>query len=224
MVCQSWEAVNGQAGYGEQGAHTLSEVFAEKAEDAAAVGLVLARLPQNRAPVLWVQDRLSLKETGRPYLPGLGVSRPVIMVSLSRAADVLWAMEDGLRCKTLGAVVGEIWGDPKALGFTATKRLALRSEAAGVPCWLVRRAAAPNLSAARDRWRVASLPALPHPHDPQSPGVPRWSVELFRSRRTKPGQWVATYDGAAHCLDFAAPLRNGALAAGDGAPRQRASG
>ncbi len=204
--------------------HTLSEAFPETATDAAAVGFVLARLPRTTAPILWVQDRLSRKEAGRPYLAGIGTDRPLIMVSLSRAADVLWAMEDGLRCKALGGVIGEVWGDPPALDFTATKRLAMRSEAADVPCWLIRRAASPDLSAARDRWRIASLPSAPHPHDAQAPGLPRWSLDLFRSRRSKPGQWVATYDRAADRLDLSAAIRDGTLATGHGTAGQRAAG
>ncbi len=204
--------------------HTLSEAFPETVTDAAAIGFVLARLPRTTAPILWVQDRLSRKEAGRPYLAGIGTDRPLIMVSLSRAADVLWAMEDGLRCKALGGVIGEVWGDPPALDFTATKRLAMRSEAADVPCWLIRRAASPDLSAARDRWRIASLPSAPHPHDAQAPGLPRWSLDLFRSRRSKPGQWVATYDRAADRLDLSAAVRDGTLAAGHGTARQRATG
>lgn len=204
--------------------HTLSEVFTETATDAAGVGYMLARLPRGDAPVLWVQDRLSRLETGRPYLAGLGVTRPLVMVNLSRAVDVLWAMEDGLRCRALGAVVGEIWGDPAALDFTATKRLALRSETAGVPCWLMRRAAAPNLSAARDRWRINSLPSARHPYDPQSPGRPRWSLDLFRSRLSKTGQWVVEHDRATDRLYQPAPVRDGALASGDGETRQRTAG
>ena len=204
--------------------HTLSEAFLPTATDAAAVGFVLARLPRTTAPLLWVQDRLSRKEAGRPYLAGIGADRPLIMVDLSRAADVLWAMEDGLRCKALGGVIGEVWGDPPGLDFTATKRLAMRAEAADVPCWLIRRAASPDLSAARERWRIASLPAAPHPHDAQAPGLPRWSLDLFRSRRRALGQWVATYDGSTDRLDLAAPIRNGALATGDGAAGQRAAG
>lgn len=224
QVSRVQEKLEEQSQYPDQATSIFSEVFAEKAIDAAAVQFVLARLSQSHTPVLWVQDRLSRKETGRPYLSGFGAVRPVIMLSLSRPADVLWAMEDGLRCKALGAVVGEIWGDPSALDFTATKRLAMRSEASQVPCWLVRRSAVPNLSAARDRWRVVSLPAAPHPHDAQAPGLPRWSVELFRSRRFKPGKWVGTYDRATDRLDLAAPVRDRALAAADGATRQRATG
>ncbi len=214
----------GQANHPGPMVHTLSEAFPETATDAAAVGLVLARLPCTPAPILWVQDRLSRKEAGRPYLAGIGTDRPIIMVDLSRAVDVLWAMEDGLRCKALGGVIGEVWGDPAALDFTATKRLAMRSEAADVPCWLIRRAASPDLSAARERWRIASLPAAPHPHDAQAPGLPRWSLDLFRSRRRAPGQWVATYDRAADRLDLSAPIRDGAVATGDGAAGQRAAG
>ncbi len=204
--------------------HTLSEAFPETATDAAAIGFVLTRLPRTDAPILWVQDRLSRKEAGRPYLAGIGTRRPVIMVDLSRAADVLWAMEDGLRCRSLGAVIGEIWGDPPSLDFTATKRLALRAEAADVPCWLIRRAASPDLSAARDRWRIGAVPSAPHPHDTQAPGLPRWSLDLFRSRRSKPGQWVASYDRAQDRLNLAAPVRDRTLATGDGTAGERAAG
>jgi protein ImuA len=202
---------------------TLSEAFVETASDAAALGFVLARLPRGQRPVLWVQDRLSRKVTGYPCLAGIGTMRPLIMVNLSRAADVLCALEDGLRCRSLGGVIGEIWGDPAVLDFTATKRLALRSEAAGVPCWLIRRAAHPNLSAARDRWRIAALPSAPHPYDPQSPGAPRCVVELFRSRDAKPGVWVATHDRAADRVDLVAAVSDGTLDAGDGTAGQRAA-
>lgn len=205
-------------------APTVSEVFTDTATDGAAVGYMLARLPKTDAPVLWVQDRLSRRESGRPYLAGMGVQRQIIMVDLSRAADVLWAMEDGLRCATLGAVIGEIWGDPAALDFTATKRLALRSEAAGTPCWLIRRAASANLSAARNRWRIASRPSAPHPHDTRAPGAARWSLDLFRSRHMKPGHWVAEYDASADRLSRVATSGDGTLDAGDGTPREHATG
>lgn len=223
-VLQLQKALAGQAVQPTPKAHTLAEVFATTASDAAAVGFVLARLPRTAAPILWVQDRLSRREAGRPCLAGIGNARPIIMVDLSRAADVLWALEDGLRCRALAAVIGEVWGDPPALDFTATKRLALRSEAGQVPCWLIRRAATPNLSAARDRWRIGSVPSAPHPHDAQAPGAARWALDLFRSRRSKPGQWVAQYDRAADHIDLSDAVRDGTLVPGDGTAGQRAAG
>lgn len=214
----------GQAHQPDLAAPTLSEIFPDTVTDGAAIGYMLSRLPKTDAPVLWVQDRLSRRESGRPCLAGIGTQRPIIMVDLSRAADVLWAMEDGLRCRALAAVIGEIWGDPPILDFTATKRLAMRSEAAHVPCWLIRRAAAENLSAARDRWRAASRPSATNPHDAMAPGLPRWSLDLFRSRRMKPDQWVVEYDRASDRVYQPAPPRNGAVATGDGTPRKRAAG
>jgi protein ImuA len=205
-------------------APTLSEAFSTTASDGAVAGFVLAMLPKSDAPVLWVQDALSEKEAGRPYLPALKVARPVIYITRSRAADVLWAMEEGLRCASLGAVIGEVWGDPPALNFTATRRLAVRAETSGVPCWLIRRATKPNLSGARNRWQVTSLPSVAHPHDPQAPGSPRWQAELFRARQARPGIWVATHDRASDRIDFSAQLRDGAVVERDGAEGQRIAG
>ncbi|MEP2504919.1 MAG: hypothetical protein ABJH85_09275 [Paracoccaceae bacterium] len=199
-------------------------MFPATATDAGVIGFILSHIPASAGPILWVQDRLSRKETGCPYLPGLGARRQILNVDLSRPADVLWAMEDGLRCKGMSAVIGEVWGDPPTLNFTATKRLAMRAEQGRVPCWLIRRAASPDLSAARNRWRVASLPSSPHPDDPHAPGNPRWRVDLFRSRLSRPGEWVATYDPAADRVDFSAFLRDGALAEDGRKGKCRAAG
>ena len=211
-------------GLSQAGARTLSEVFSATSSDGGVLGFVTSVVPATNAPILWLQDHMSQNDAGRPYLPGLSANQPVIHMTLSRAADVLWAMEEGLRCASLGAVIGEVWGAPPVLDFTATRRLATRAEASNLPCWLVRRGAAPDLSAARNRWRIASLPSLPHPHDPQAPGDPRWQVELFRSRQAQPGTWVATYDRAADRVDFSAPFRDGTVAEGDGTAGRRAAG
>ncbi len=189
---------------------TLSEVLAKTASDAGAVGFVLSQLASSPLPVFWVQDHLSARETGVPYLPG--VERPFLMAALSRPDQVLNAMEEGLRSGGLAAVVGEIWGAPSVLNFTATRRLVLRAEARGVACWLIRRGATAEPSAARNRWRVASLPSALHPDDVLAPGDPRWRVELFRSRFADPGEWVARYDRASARVDFAAGLPDRVLA------------
>lgn len=206
---------------------SLSEVFAEPAAGAGAVGFILSQLGKGGAPVLWIQDRLSRRETGRPHLPGLGTKRSLLLLEIVRPADVLIAAEEGLRCKALVAVVAEIWGDPPALSFTATKRLALRAEAVGVPCWLIRHGGSADLSAARDRWRISSLPSAADPDDATAPGDPRWRVELFRSRDKRPGLWVACHergaDGAADRVDLSAAVPDGALAEGAGADGQRAT-
>jgi len=186
---------------GEGSEATLSEVFAENVTDAAATGFVCAHLHGANKPVLWIQDRLSRREAGTPYVLGLPTPLRLITVDVSKPVDVLWAMEEGLRCTGLSAVVGNIWGDPAALDFTASKRLALRAEARRLPCWLIRRAAHPNLSAARMRWKVRSLPSLPVPHDARAPGQALWQVDLFRARWQNPGEWVAHHAENGIALD-----------------------
>lgn len=202
----------------------LSEVFAETVADAGALGFVLSQLAKSPAPVLWIQDRLSRRETGRPHLSGLGSGRPLLLMHIARPTDVLIAAEEGLRCKVLAAVVAEIWGDPSALNFTATKRLALRAEAMGVPCWLVRHGGTADLSAARDRWRIASLPSALDPDDTKAPGDPRWRVELFRSRDKQPGTWVAQYDRAADRISLFAAVSDGKVEAAGRTPWQHTAG
>ena len=175
---------------------TFSEVFSDTVVDAAATGFICAHLETADKPILWIQDRLSRREAGKPYLAGLPAPLKIIYVNVSKPIDVLWAMEEGLRCTGLSAVLGEVWGDPPCLDFTASKRLALRAEARRLPAWLIRRAATPNLSAARMRWRVSSLASETVKYDMRAPGHPLWRAELFRARWRAPGEWVASHTEA----------------------------
>jgi len=171
---------------------TLSELFAVHPRDAGWAGFLLAQIGTEK-PLLWVQDRMAILESGRIHPPGLPV-RNLIHVETRDARDALWAMEEGVRCSCLSAVIGEIWGDPKTLDFTATRRLAVASERSGTPCWLVRLGGTANLSGARMRWRLASAPSLANALDPRAPGTPTWDAELFRARGSAPGQWTVAHD------------------------------
>lgn len=176
---------------------SLTDMLGVKPADPTATGFVLSLLPQTNGPILWVQDHASRRENGYLYTPslaGFGIAHPVLQVCVSHPRDVLWAMEEGASCAGVSAVVGEIHGAPAALSFTATKRLAMRSDVSGVPIYLIRSGDPGVLSAARERWRVGGLPSQVHPHDPQSPGSPQWDVDLFRVRGRTPQRWVAQYD------------------------------
>jgi protein ImuA len=196
----------------------FSEAFSST-RDGAATGFVLAHLDASgrRGPVLWVQDARAAREGGLPCLHGADCGgRPILRVEARNAAEALWAMEEGLECAASSAVIGEIWGNPRALDFTATKRLALRARRTGVPLWLIRADAEPELSVAPDRWRLRATASPPNPFDPQAPGSALWVAELFRSRRASAGAWVASHDRTAHRLDLVAPLRDRPLGKGAG--------
>ncbi|MES2119851.1 MAG: hypothetical protein V4513_04655 [Pseudomonadota bacterium] len=177
---------------------TLNELFAAEPRDAGWAGFLLAQLATDK-PLLWVQERMAILESGRIHPPGLP-SQNLIHVEARDARDALWAMEEGVRCAALSAVIGEIWGDPSALDFTATRRLAVASERSGTPCWLVRLGGIPNLSGARMRWRLASSPSLPNPLDARAPGLPAWDAELFRARGFAPGRWSVAHEASAFHL------------------------
>ncbi len=171
---------------------TLSELFAVHPRDGGWVGFLLAQLSGDK-PLLWIQDRMAIRETGRVHPPGLP-GQNLIHVETRDARDALWAMEEGVRCACLSAVIGELWGDPRALDFTATRRLAVAAERSGTPCWLVRLNGTANLSGARMRWRLASAPALANELDPRAPGLAAWDAELFRARGHPPGQWSIAHE------------------------------
>jgi protein ImuA len=173
---------------------TLSELFAIHPRDGGWAGFLLAQLDSSK-PVLWVQERMAIIESGRIHPPGLP-SQNLIHVEARDAKDALWAMEEGLRCAALSCVIGEIGGDPRALDFTATRRLAVASERSGVAAFLIRLGGQANLSGARMRWRVASAPSPVNDLDPRAPGAPAWDAELFRARGAPPGRWSIAHDGA----------------------------
>ena len=191
---------------------TLSEVFAVHPRDGGWAGFVLAQVDPAK-PLLWVQERMAILESGRIHPPGLAVPN-LIHVEARDARSALWAMEEGLRCAGLSGVIGEIWGDPAALDFTATRRLAVAAERTGVAAFLIRLGGHANLSGARMRWRLASRPSLANPLDARAPGASAWDAELFRARGHPPGRWSIADEpqaGDAHRLRVVADAGDRAL-------------
>ena len=176
---------------------TKNEIFC-RLDDAAGSGLALALAAQSAAgkPWLWVQDKQSRRRSGMPYIHGLpeSIRHNLHYVAVQTPEDALFAMEEGLRCAGLSFVIGELSGDPKALGFTASRRLAVASEANGVPLYLLRGDASRQLSAARMRWDVVVAPSLPHRWDKRAPGSAQAQAELFRTRLYRPGRWWLTHE------------------------------
>lgn len=142
-----------------------------------------------KGPVLWC---LSRRDLFAPGLMNAGLHPDlVIYAETFRERDVLVAMEEGLREKSLAAVIGEVTG----LGLTASRRLQLAAETSGVPVFALRRwwnvrerelTTLPN--AAVTRWRISPVVSqtLPVP----GLGRGRWQVELLRCRGGEPHSWI----------------------------------
>lgn len=181
--------------------HEIGGLGAAAEEGAEAVGFlagILARLEPGR-PVLWCLARADLHPIGLAT-HGLAPARLVRVEAEERA--LLWAMEEGLKCRDLAAVVGEV----ETLPDIAGRRLHLAAEAGGVTAFVLRRRrvapAGEEPSTAVTRWRIAASPSHPaggrvHPAD----GIGRrlWHVALLRCRGGVPGQWlVEAGDAAGH--------------------------
>lgn len=220
---------------GLAGACRHAELFAAANEGSgagAALALALDALrsaapdpaadsPDERA-WLWVQDRAALRLSGRPYRPGLppALRHRLIHVAAPSPEDALFALEEGVRCRDLAFVVGEIAGNPRALDFTASRRLSLAAEKHGVALWLVRLDAARDLGSARLRWQVRAAPSPPPRWNPQAPGHPAWDAELFRAHTFQPGRWVLREAGGRLVAELPSRSREG-IGAGAGASGTR---
>ncbi len=157
---------------------------------AALLGLI-----SRGRPVLWCRRRGS----AMPFLPGLApFGLPpdrVMIVETERAVEILWAMEEGLRCPTLGAVLGEVDDLPPA----AARRMQLAAETGGVAGLVVTPARAMT-GGATTRWKVSAAPSASPPWGGLGP--PAWQVALERCRNGLPRSWTLTWrDGRFALLD-----------------------
>ena len=137
----------------------------------------------------------------------------MIHVAAKGPEDALFALEEGLRCRDLAFVIGELAGNPRALSFTASRRLSLATERHGVPFWLVRLDARRDLGSARLRWDARAAPSAPPRWNGQAPGAAAWRAELFRARGHPPGEWVLGEAGGRLVAAASAPPEPGAAQA-----------
>ncbi len=148
---------------------------------------------------LWLREDAAERGMGRLHAAGaaaLGCDPArLILGVLPDAAAVLRCAADAVRCPALGAVVIELWGDPRPLDLTATRRLALATEGSGVTALLLRVAGHAAPSAAQTRIAVAPVPSIALAAN--APGHPAWRIELLRQRgRPDGGVWRVTWDRA----------------------------
>ena len=190
------------------------------ASPALFAAAVLARHP---GPVLWITARGDLYP---PALARAGLD-PARLVLVQARQGALRAAEEGLRHPGLAGVVCEHEG---RLGLTASRRLQLAAEAAGVLGFVLRRPPRddPALrapSAAATRWRITSLPSPPPlPHAPNVPGLgrPLWRLELLRCRGADAASFIVESPDAQGRLAVPAHMADRPLA--PARPRRAAGG
>lgn len=158
------------------------------ASDGAATGFLAVLLGRLDGPVLWCLRR-DLRQALYPpgFAPfGLTTDR-LIVAQAATARDLLWAAEEGLRCRKLAAVVIE----GAAPDLTAGRRLQLAAESGGVAGFCLLDERARPCGAATSRWRITCAPSLATPW--HGIGAPRWHLSLERCRGAAGGGWLVEW-------------------------------
>lgn len=160
--------------------HEMSSRGSGWGDDAAAVLFVAGIAARTQGDVLWVVRSRDLFAPGL-YQAGLAPDR-VIYAEARDDAELLALLEDGLRHRGLGAVVGEA----KRMQMAQARRLQLAAEGGSTVALLLRRPGRDGAdpmdapSAAVTRWRISHAPSVPVPWN----GLGRacWQVECVRQR------------------------------------------
>lgn len=173
---------------------TIHEMICPTPEQAAAtdgfMSGLLASLMQQGGACLWIGTSRKLFPAS---LMAFNVEPDrVIFIDLNREKDVLWAIEEALKCEGLAAVVGEI----REISFAQSRRLQLAVENSKVTGFLLRNDPQKlGTTTCVARWQITPLPSE---SEDELPGVgfPRWQVDLLRVRNGNPGSWkVEWVDG-----------------------------
>lgn len=168
--------------------HEIASRASVWGDDAAAVLFAAAVAARTAGPVLWAVRSRDLFAPGL-FQAGLAPER-VLYAEARDDAEVLAIMEEGLRHRGLGAVIGEA----RRVPMTATRRLQLAAEGGRAVALIVRRPqrdgedplASP--SAAVTRWRVCCAPSAPVPWDGLGPAC--WRLSCVRQRGGEPFELV----------------------------------
>ncbi len=171
---------------------------------AAATGFTLGLIPA-AAHVVWVAEDMARLESGLPYGPGLDafklVPERLLTVAVSQTRDLLWTMEEALRCRAVTAVIGEL--RQGALDAVAVRRLSLAAAESGALALLLRARPGRDASTAVTRWIAGAAPSA-HPHSFDF-GAPRFAVHLTRNRRGPTASWILEWSDTDERFVLAAP-------------------
>lgn len=184
----------------------VHEFITENKESSAATGGFVAGLLTSlmknrdqrgpRGAALWISSSRTLFP---PALKNFGIEPDrFVFVDLKKEKDVLWAMDEALKCDALSAVVAEM----QNLSFTESRRLQLAVERSRVTGFVLRtNPRRINTTACVSRWKISSMASEPIDGMPGI-GFPQWKVELLRIRNGKPGSWEIRWeDGKFQSID-----------------------
>ena len=160
--------------------------------------------------LLWLAEGDDLYPPGLVRY-GIGPGQLLVVSGLRRQDDMLWAMEEALRCRAVRGVVAEGGGmaGRGAIGLTAGRRLMLAAEGTGVLGLVLSRRERGRerggVGVAISRWRITAVPSRTATDGTGLPGqgsngrrLPetdetRWRIELLHCRGGRPAEWTVSW-------------------------------
>jgi protein ImuA len=178
---------------------------------------IAARASCSRRKILWIATDFAAAEGGGPYGPGFDLfglaSANLLILRVAKPVDVLWAMEEGLRCRALACVIAELTGEGEIADLTATRRLSLaareglsaRTSGLGL---LIRHKTIAMPSAAATRWEIGSALSEPDALARRSGGLgrARFNLSLRKNRRGPAGRWIIEWNHHERIFQQAIPV------------------
>jgi len=161
---------------------------------------IATHLTRDGRKILWIQHDYAALEAGTLYaIESFGLPLALV-VQVPRVIDVLWALEEALKCRAVAAVVAEI-ADDDAVDLTATRRLALAARDGGGLGLLLRHRPCATASASATRWEVASAAGVRDGFG--GLGRTTFALSLIKNRCGPCGCWTLSWDH--HERAFLAP-------------------
>lgn len=156
----------------------------DKASSSGFIAGVLSSLMGCHGTTIWISSSRTLFP---PALLSYGLDPDrFIIIDLKNENDVIWTMEEALKCSAITAVVGEM----REIDFKTSRRLQLAVEQSQVTGFILRNNYRfQNITACVSRWKIISLPSDTIAAGMPGIGFPKWRVELLRMRNGKSGIW-----------------------------------
>ena len=180
----------------------IHEMICPTLEKAAAtsgfMSGLLALLMRQNGVCLWIGTSRKLFP---PALTAFNIApERIIFIDVRNEREVLWVMEEALKCTGITAVIAEI----REITFAQSRRLQLAVESSRVTGFLLRNDPQKlGTTTSVARWQISSLPSA---IEDELPGVgyPRWQVDLLRVRNGEPGSWKIEWtEGSFHLIEEA---------------------
>jgi len=140
--------------------------------------------------IVWIATEMALAESGAPYGPGLNAfglaPEQLVTIATAHTHDLLWAMEEALRCRAVGAVIGELRHEE--VDSVAVRRLSLAAGQSGALAILLRASPPHDASTAATRWIVSAA------------CNDAFAVRLTRNRRGVLDDWTLQWSDEDECF------------------------